>query len=196
MEEQRLSNEVGFVIHHISLLQEMPIFGAISETSMQLLLDHAFEETYAAGDYLFRKGDDSDGLYVIEKGKVVVQRHSADETFVLGTLSQGDCVGEMSLLDMHPRSADVLAQTETTAIHLSTMSLYKLRKANLEQFTTIQLNLARELSRRLRRTDEQLFEMMMQVVDIVGHEIVQRSGLSLWNGAKGNLVQVVPGVYT
>ena len=40
---------------------------------------------------------------------------------------------------------------------ISTADLYQLYKRDIEQFAVVQMNMARELSRRLRLADEQLF---------------------------------------
>ena len=44
-----------------------------------------------------------------------------------------------------------------SAIELTTAALFELYSTHLEQFALIQINIARELSRRLRAADEQLF---------------------------------------
>jgi CRP/FNR family cyclic AMP-dependent transcriptional regulator len=47
------------------------------------------------------------------------------------------------------------------ALELSTASLYHLYETDLEQFALVQTNIARELSRRLRVADEELFRARM-----------------------------------
>jgi len=71
----------------------------------------------------------------------------------------------MALLDLFPRSASVLALAPCTAIELSTATLYKLYETHLEQFALIQMNIARELSRRLRAADERLFRTQIGADD-------------------------------
>ena len=80
---------------------------------------------------------------------------------VLRHLQRGDCFGEMALIDLFPRSASVRAVTPCTAIQLSTASFQKIYEMDLEQFAIIQMNIGREISRRLRVADEQLFRVMM-----------------------------------
>ena len=48
-----------------------------------------------------------------------------------------------------------------TAITLSTESVYHLYEKDLEQFALIQMNIGRELSRRLRIADVRLFSFKM-----------------------------------
>ncbi len=61
-------------------------------------------------------------------------------------------------MDLFPRSVSVLAEEDCTAIEISGAALYELCEKDLEQFTPDLMNLAREISRRLRRADEQLFQ--------------------------------------
>ena len=76
---------------------------------------------------------------------------------LLHSLRAGDCFGEMALLDLFPRSASVRAETDCEAMALSCVDLYRLFERDAEQFALIQMNIGRELSRRLRLVDDLLF---------------------------------------
>lgn len=141
----------------IETLQAMPIFGGISAEVLDGLLRNAAMVTVAAGDFYFREGDKAEGMYVLESGKVSLLKHWNGVAHTLGELGAGDCFGEMALLDLFPRSASVMAVTPCTAIELSTSNLYQLFTSDVQQFALIQMNIARELSRRLRVADERLF---------------------------------------
>lgn len=145
----------------IELLQGMPIFGAIREDALQFLLDQARSVAVRAGDFFFREGDQATGMFVLESGRVAVTREWRGEHWLLRHLAAGDCFGEMALMDLMPRSASVQAVTDCNAIELSAEHLYRLSKRDLEQFTLIQMNMGREVSRRLRTTDDLLFRAEM-----------------------------------
>jgi CRP/FNR family transcriptional regulator, cyclic AMP receptor protein len=141
----------------IELLQGMPIFGAIRETALQLLLDQAQTVSIRAKDFFFREGDQASGMFVLEKGSVMVTKAWRDKQWVLRHLGPGDCFGEMALMDLLPRSASVQAIEDCTAIEVRPEHLYRLFECDVEQFALIQMNMGREVSRRLRVTDELLF---------------------------------------
>ena len=101
-------------------------------------------------------------MFVLEKGRVAVLKSWVGQTQRLAFLDRGDCFGEMALIEMGARSASVQALEECAAIELSIDILHELYQHDLEQFTIIQMNMGREVSRRLRKADELLFQMQMQ----------------------------------
>jgi CRP-like cAMP-binding protein len=139
-------------------LQGMPIFGGLRRDTLAALLDTAASRTQLAGECFFREGDRAESLFVLESGEVEVFRLYDGREHLLARLGAGDCFGEMALLDLLPRSATVRALTPCTAIELSTASLFRLYETDLEQFALVQMNVARELSRRLREADERLLQ--------------------------------------
>jgi len=142
----------------VELLQAMPIFGGISKETLEFLIDRASILNLSPGEYFFHEGDDAVSMFVLESGKVAVSKQWNGEDHLLKRLSQGDCFGEMALLDLYPRSASVIAVEPCSAIELSNITMLELHHHNLEQFTIIQMNIGREISRRLRSADKQLFQ--------------------------------------
>ena len=141
----------------IAALQAMPIFGGLRADVLDGVVDAAKVIVAGQGTYFFREGDKAESMFVLEKGEVALLRHSAGESYVLGQLHAGDCFGEMALFDLFPRSASVVAIAPCTAIELSTASLTQLFDADIEQFALFHMNVARELSRRLRAANELQF---------------------------------------
>jgi CRP-like cAMP-binding protein len=145
----------------IELLQAMPIFGALSDSALECLLEDAPWVERAAGEYYFREGDAAQSMFVIEQGAVEVLKRWEGSDWPLHELNAGDCFGEMALMDLMPRSASVRAVDDCRAIQLSAATLYRVYERDLEQFAMIQMNMGREVSRRLRQADERLFRARM-----------------------------------
>jgi CRP/FNR family transcriptional regulator, cyclic AMP receptor protein len=143
----------------IALLQAMPIFGALRDDAIECLLEAAPAVQRAAGEFYFREGDDAQCMYVIEHGAVEVQKRWQGRDRPLHRLHAGDCFGEMALMDFFPRSASVLALEDCRAIEIAPAALQRLAERDLEQFTLLQMNMGREVCRRLRSTDERLFAL-------------------------------------
>ena len=145
----------------MGLLQQMPIFGAIDEEALSFLLDPVQSITVPKGAYFFRENDPADCMYVLESGSVAVVKQWDGREMLLRHLDAGDCFGEMALLDLFPRSASVRALTECRAIAIGPDHLYRLFEHDARQFAVIQMNIGREMSRRLRDADDQLFRATM-----------------------------------
>jgi CRP/FNR family transcriptional regulator, cyclic AMP receptor protein len=142
----------------------MPIFGALAGETLAFLVDQSRIRQVARGNDFFREGEPAESLYVLESGRVEVVRTWQGVERVVNALGKGDCFGEMALLDLGPRSASVRAIEDCTAIELRADDLYRLYEHDVAQFALVQMNLAREVSRRLRRTDELLFRAWMELV--------------------------------
>ena len=140
------------------LLQRMPVFGAMREDALRLLLERAREREAKAGAHFFRENDPADSMFVIESGRVAVVKCLRDEAYVLRRLGPGDCFGEMALMDLASRSASVLVEQDCTAIEIGSADLLHLFEHDPEQFALIQMNIGREVCRRLRALDELLFQ--------------------------------------
>jgi len=145
----------------IELLQGMPIFGAIREDVVRWFLEQANIVTIPAGSYFFREGDDAHGMFVLEAGCAAVLKMWEGRKYKLHEFHRGDCFGEMALMDLMPRSASIKALEDCSAIELRPDHLMGLFERDAEQFALIQMNLGREVCRRLRATDERLFAAEM-----------------------------------
>lgn len=146
---------------HIELLQRMPVFGGLREASLRQLLERAVPVHREAGEAFFREGDVADAMYVLQAGRVAVTKGWRGGEFLLHELAAGDCFGEMALMDLQPRSASVRALQPCDAIEFGTQDMLHLYETDVEQFALMQMNLGRELCRRLRATDELLFRAAM-----------------------------------
>ena len=146
----------------ISLLMKIPVFGAIREDIISQLIEQAPLIKIKKGAYLFREDDKGTSMYIIEKGHMAALKNWDGDEYLLKQLSQGDCIGEMALFDFFPRSASVISTENTELIEITAADLLNIYHQDLEQFTLLQMNLGREVTRRLRAADEKLFHERMQ----------------------------------
>lgn len=152
----------------LKLLQGMPVFGGISEDALSFMLDLSSIINIPKGEFFFRENDKGSSMFVLEEGKVAVLKPWKGHDYLLRYLEKGDCFGEMALIDFCPRSASVLSVEDCVAIELTTSILHKLYEKDLEQFTMIQMNMGREVTRRLREADNQLFQAKVEAKIING----------------------------
>ena len=146
----------------ILLLQSTPFFGATNERSVALLLGLSKTIHLSAGEFFFHQNDKGDSLFLLEKGRAEIFKTFNGIDYVLRTVNNGDCFGEMALIDFTPRSATVRAKTDCTAIEISSKALHSLYQQDCEQFLIVQMNVSREVSRRLRLSDERWFQSQVE----------------------------------
>lgn len=152
------------ITERIERLQQMPIFGAVRDDALRFLLEPAREVRVPAGQYFFREQDPAASMFVLEAGQVAVVKQWQGRELLMRHLNEGDCFGEMALIDLFPRSAAVRAESDCTAIELKPEHLLRLFEHDAVQFALIQMNIGRETCRRLRATDELLFQAVMGAV--------------------------------
>lgn len=141
----------------LHVFREMPVFGGLENQALLFLLDRTRELYLPKEAYLFKEGEHAVSMYVITQGTIGVYKELEDESYCLKKMGRGDCLGEMALMDFYPRSAAAKALEACRVLEIKAKALHELRKTDLESFTLIQMNLAREVCRRLRRADNLLF---------------------------------------
>jgi len=153
----------------LKMLRGTPIFGGVRDDVLEFLLAKVRDVVLPEGEFLFVEDDPCEAMYVLERGQVAILRRWNGIYYRLNFLNAGDCIGEMSLMDLGRRSASVLAMTDCAAIEVTHDAIFQLYEHDLEQFALIQMNISRELSRRLRVADESLFSELIQRDQIQRH---------------------------
>lgn len=101
-------------------------------------------ETFEAGEVIFREGDDSKNeAYLVHEGAVEVRRRVDGEERVLNTLGKGDLLGEVALFRDGPHSVTAVAIDQVTLIPISAHRLEGMILANPK----LAIELIRQLAR-------------------------------------------------
>jgi CRP-like cAMP-binding protein len=146
------------------LLAQIPIFGGFTPQHLEWIIAAGTVGTIGAGAQVISEGEPARSLFVVCEGEMeICKRGSHGSEVRLAVLKMGDCVGEMSLIDIQPRSATVRALTPATLFRLSHAEIGKLYQLHPEVYTLLVLNIAREISRRLRLADKLLADMGVMV---------------------------------
>lgn len=143
------------------LLAEMPVFGGLNKASLDLITEQTGVVRTEKGQHFFHEGDQSKAMYVLQLGQVDIYKTWKTETKHLKYMHRGDCFGEMALVDFSARSASALAIVDSEALEITPQILHLLHQQDSEQFTLLHMNMGREISRRLRLIDDQLFRALM-----------------------------------
>ena len=129
----------------IALLKSTPIFAHTSEKSLESMIKSAVIKTVSSGDKVVQEGQGGVGFYLILDGKAEVIKEGEK----LAELETGNFFGELGVIDGLPRTADVIAVTETKCWILSQWAM----KSVIENHPEVALSMLEELARRLRATN-------------------------------------------
>lgn len=141
-------------------LSQVPIFGGLPDAQLSTLYRRSERLSLRLGDALVTEGELGDAVYVLIEGRAVVRKGLGAD--VLGTMGPGDCVGEMAIIDIQPRSASVIITEPSVVMRIGCPVLSQIQVDNLEAYTMLVMNCAREISRRLRRANARILELEAQ----------------------------------
>lgn len=133
-----------------------PLFQGLSEKQLEEVVDVLEEVQFKSGAIIAMEGDPATELYFIKSGtaEVFKKEPGIELEHHLSTLSAGDSIGEMAILDSKPRSASVRAVSDCVLFMLTNDKLHSLSAAEESTCSKIKNNLSREMSERLRQTNE------------------------------------------
>jgi rhodanese-related sulfurtransferase len=122
------------------------------EIYKNLTLGDLERRRFKPGEIIAKEGDDPRGeAYVVHSGVVEVRRTFDGDHRLLGTMGEGELIGEMSLFRESPRSADLIAQTEVELLIIKNERLDWLIR-NRPQLT---IEILRRLSNWIVRSDRE-----------------------------------------
>jgi CRP-like cAMP-binding protein len=102
----------------IAILNQAPLFHLLNRDALRLVAFAAENRMLRAGDVLFRKGDRSDGGYVVSRGAVALDARDdgSPATFIAGP---GALIGQAALFTRISRPATASAREPSTVIRIS-----------------------------------------------------------------------------
>jgi CRP-like cAMP-binding protein len=143
-----------------AFLVATPFFGGLDDAQLDRLIAMLIERRFAAGDVVFREGDQGRSMYVVASGELLVQKAGESGRQVrMSRFGPGDFFGEMTLIAMQPRSATIRVEAESVLYELTASSLYQYYKADVHAYAMVLGNINRELCRRLTRADDRIAEI-------------------------------------
>ena len=162
MIDQKIYTPLKDVEYVISILNKIAIFGGLTEKQLFEVFKLLKKVDYASGEYVYKQGDAASYIYIIKKGEVKLSVDNGHDSYELISYSAGDCFGETSVIGIQSHSSSALAVTDTELIILEHGSLLSLFERDKELFGMLILNIAREMSRRLNKSDEILAQYLLK----------------------------------
>jgi predicted acylesterase/phospholipase RssA len=103
----------------LALLRCSELFASLPDAALALLAAECETRLVPGQGTLFRQGDPSDGMYLVDRGRLRIVDEAAEPARILGHVGRGQHVGELSLLTGNPRSATVQAVRDATLVRIA-----------------------------------------------------------------------------
>lgn len=135
------------------------LFGKLSTSEIDSLIGYTRVEQYPAGREIFDKGSPGQSLMAVLRGSIKISSLSSDgKEVVFRIINAGEIFGEIGALDGGERSADAAAMTDCELLVLNRRDFLRM----LEDRADLCMILLRILCRRLRKTSEQVEDVMFR----------------------------------
>jgi CRP-like cAMP-binding protein len=157
----------------IELLQQTPYLRSVPAVVLQALATGLRERRYQAGDVIFRKGDPSEGLGVVLRGRVRTLISSPEgREQVLKMFGPGRTFADIAVFDEEPQPADAIAVSESTVVFIPQADLIDLLKRHPEAA----IEVIRLFATRLRAYKQMVEDLSLRtVVSRVARLLVDRA---------------------
>jgi len=131
----------------VAKLRSFPMFSDLAEEDIVSLASMVTLKQFKKGSFVISQNDRGSVMYLLVAGRVKVSLASPEgKELALNYLEAPSHFGEMSLVDAEPRSADVIAVTDTEVLALDARDL----SAAIQVQPKLALTLIATLSRRVR----------------------------------------------
>ena len=129
----------------IDLLRTVPLFAGMRDRELERVAALADIIDLPADRELMKQGDRGSEMFVVVSGAANVERDGES----LGSVGQGDVLGEIALLDGGPRTATVTLSEPCRMLVLARREFREL----MDEFPDVRLHVLEAAARRLRALD-------------------------------------------
>jgi len=141
------------LFNRILMLKHSQVFSEVSSESLRVVARELQEEKFQEGERVFMINERGDHMYYIASGSIgICIEEDPDSHNYVTTLVEGQCFGEMGMLDDKPRSATAHVLEDSILLVLDKSRLLDLISKNPE----LAFGMLRSLSLRLRETNQRV----------------------------------------
>jgi CRP-like cAMP-binding protein len=153
----------------IATLAKAPLFSLLERDALRLVAFASEARSLRAGDVLFRKGDRSDGGYVVSSGSLTLDasEDGSPAAFVAGSSA---LIGQAALFTRIARPATATAAEPSTVIRVTP----SLMRRVLEEFPDAAAAMQDAMADELARLTQGLESVRQKLIAIDGEEIPAR----------------------
>ncbi|HZH50240.1 MAG TPA: Crp/Fnr family transcriptional regulator [Microvirga sp.] len=150
----------------IAILSRAPLFNLLDRDALRLVAFASENRILRAGDMLFRKGDRSDGGYVVSNGAIALDARDDGSPAAL-VVGPGSLIGQAALFTRIVRPATAIAREASTVIRVPP----SLMRRVLEEFPAAAVAIHQVMAEELTRLTEGLEQVRRDLIAIDGEEI-------------------------
>ena len=132
-------------------------FADFSDEELFSIFKMSGKERYGVGEAVIQEGTSGTKMYIIVSGQVKVVKVVHGKEIEFKRLGEGDCFGEMAIIDKMPRSASVVALEPTVVIAINEVVL---RVSDPPLCLKLYKNLAAIISEKLRWSDARVLDLL------------------------------------
>jgi ribosomal protein S18 acetylase RimI-like enzyme len=142
--------KIGMEITEIT--RQSDIFHGLSDGELAQLAQICKMVSYKAGETICFEGECGQEIFVLAEGKASVRaKRTGQKRSIIGIIRQGEIFGEMSIIEDLPRIADLVTDTDSKLVVIDKNELENLMNRNCHLGKVVMQNMAKGLSRKLRR---------------------------------------------
>ncbi len=145
-----------------SMLKSVTIFSGVDDENLDKIFSQCDVIERKVGDVLIEEDTEATQIFIILKGSVKVVLNLKNKPLDLVELGPGHCVGEASIIGIQKHCASVVIVKNAQVLAFPRHVLMDIYNNDKELFSLLILNIARELARRLYRTDQELIKIKGQ----------------------------------
>jgi CRP-like cAMP-binding protein len=143
-------------------LRRIKILADLKDAQLAHLAEYMEMQEVSQWSVLFNQGDTSDSMFLVLAGELRARIVVGGKETILSTFGSGDFFGDMALFDHGPRSADVVANVDSTLLKISSISFDRLTREAPALATPFLQATARTLSARIRADNKRLTRVTQQ----------------------------------
>jgi len=143
-------------------LRRIKILAGLSDAQLGKLLQFMELQSLRQWSVVVKQGEPGDAMHLILERELRVRTMSGGKETILATFGPGDFLGEMSLFDHGPRSADVVANADSTTLKLSTVAFNRLMLEAPDLAAPFLQATARTMAARIRANNKRLDRVTQQ----------------------------------
>lgn len=144
----------------VNVIEFVKLFNGIPHNLVEELIEHSQIEAFISGEKILSRGQQNDAIRILLSGKLKVEiGNPSSSEFIF--IYPGECIGEMSIIDNMPVSANVIADTDCRMFVIHQNQFW----VSIGHVPGLASNLLYALVEKIRNTDQTLEKTLLRELE-------------------------------